>query len=92
MHAALAIAGVALWVGVVANGEADDAGLAWIALLLFLLAASGGLVMFRRWRRGGDDRQPRAEAEIPSSLAYLHGLAAAGTIVLVALAAAGVGD
>jgi hypothetical protein len=92
-HGAFALAGLALWIGVVAYGEKADAGLPWVGAALVIGVAGIGLVMFRRWlrdRRTGRSDLP--EQRLPSAVVYLHGLAALVTVVLVVAAAAGLGD
>lgn len=92
-HAAFALAGLALWVGVIIEDEQDDAGLPWVAALLLVVVAGLGATMFHRWR---SDRARKVAVEpdraIPAAVVYLHGLAALVTIGLVVAAAAGVGD
>jgi hypothetical protein len=92
-HGAFALAGLALWVGVIIEDERDDAGLPWVAAILLVFVAGLGATMFLRWRR---DRKRKVvvvpDQAIPAAVVYLHGLAALVTIALVVAAAAGVGD
>lgn len=92
-HGFFALAGLVLWIAIIAAGETGDAGLPWVAFVLVLVVAGAGPTMFRRWqvdRRDRNDDPP--EQAFSASVVYLHGLAALVTIVLVFLAAAGVGD
>lgn len=97
-HFALAATGLVLWIVYVANGSD---GLAWVAFALLLVVALIGFTMFGIWlsqRRGpgGDvaaattDRI--AEQNFPTAIVGLHGVLAATTLVLVFLAAVGVGS
>jgi mRNA-degrading endonuclease toxin of MazEF toxin-antitoxin module len=91
-HFALAAIGLVLWIVYVAN---DSSTVAWIAFALLLVVALIGFTMFGIWlsqRRGAVavELQP-AEQRFPTSIVALHGLLAATTLVLVFLAAAGVG-
>ena len=86
-HFALAAIGLVLWFVYLANGSET---LAWIAFVLLLVVALLGFTMFAIWagrRRAGDS----AESRFPVPIVGLHGLLAATTLVLVFLAAAGVG-
>ncbi|MFL5927885.1 MAG: hypothetical protein ACJ77E_13240 [Gaiellaceae bacterium] len=95
-HFALAATGLVLWIVYVAT---DSTTLAWIAFVLLLVVAVIGFAMFGIWLsqrrgRGGDvaaanDRP--AEQRFPTAVVGLHGLLAATTLVLVFLAAVGVG-
>jgi hypothetical protein len=72
----------------------------WAALITWLLTAGGGFFLFTIWLsqrrgRGGDvaavtDRP--AEQKFPTAVVGLHGVLAATTLVLVFLAAVGVGS
>jgi hypothetical protein len=85
-HFALAAIGLVLWiVYVAAGGEA----LAWIAFVVLLPVALLGFTMFARWlpaRSSGT-----AESRFPVVVVLGHGLLAAVTLVLVLLAALGIG-
>jgi hypothetical protein len=101
-HFALAATGLVLWIVYVAT---DSDALAWIAFVLLLVVAALGFAMFAKWAA---QRQTRATVEqaataasgpatpaeqrFPVAIVGLHGLAAATTLVLVLLAAFGVGD
>ncbi|MBM7508140.1 hypothetical protein JOE61_001954 [Nocardioides salarius] len=95
-HGFLALVGIAVWIIYVLQGSD---GLAWAGLVVFVLAASGGTLMFLRWRldrrgsRAEVERRKRdlAEQQIPSSAVHLHGALAFGTLVLVLLVAVDVG-
>jgi hypothetical protein len=93
-HFALAATGLVLWIIYVVNGS--DA-LAWIAFVLLLVVAALGFGMFAIWRgqqRGGvvvADAAGAPERHFPPAVVGLHGLLAATTLVLVFLAAIGVG-
>lgn len=88
-HFALAAAGLVLWIVYVAD---DSSTLAWIAFALLLVVALIGFAMLGIWlsQRSRRDAAP-AEQRFPSAIVGLHGLLAATTLVLVFLAAAGVG-
>jgi manganese efflux pump family protein len=96
-HFALAAIGLVLWIIFVAS---DSTGLAWTAFVLLLIVALIGFAMLGIWlsqRRGrGVDVAAAttgrpAEQSFPTAIVGLHGLLAATTLVLVFLAAAGVG-
>lgn len=88
-HFALAAGGLVVWIVYVAN---DSSTLAWIAFALLLVVALIGFTMFGVWasQRSRRDAAP-AEQRFPVAVVGLHGLLAATTLVLVFLAAAGVG-
>jgi hypothetical protein len=89
-HFLLAATGLVLWIVYVAS---DSSALAWIAFVLLLVVALIGFTMFGIWlgQRRKRDAAP-AEQRFPVAVVGLHGLVAATTLVLVLLAAAGVGD
>ncbi|MGN6799011.1 MAG: hypothetical protein ACTHKS_12795 [Gaiellaceae bacterium] len=93
-HFLLAATGLVLWIIYVVN---DDSTLAWIAFVLLLVVALLGFTMFAIWLRrrqagaGGATPDTPAEQHFPIAIVGLHGLLAATTLVLVLLAAAGVG-
>jgi flagellar basal body-associated protein FliL len=90
-HFALAAIGLVLWIVYVANGSET---LAWIAFALLLVVAAIGFAMLSLWlgqRRGAAAAADAAERHFPVPVVGLHGLLAATTLVLVLLAAAGVG-
>jgi hypothetical protein len=94
-HFLLAAAGLVLWIVYVAS---DSDAAAWIAFAVLLAVAALGFTMFAIWSRqrrtaGGAvasvDRP--AEQHFPVAIVALHGLLGATTLVLVLLAAIGVG-
>jgi hypothetical protein len=100
-HFALAATGLVLWIVYL---FADSDALAWIAFVLLLVVAALGFTMFVIWQRQRQARatleqaasatsgpvQP-AEQHFPVVVVGLHGLGAVVTLVLVLLAALGVG-
>ena len=85
-HVALAVIGLVVWIVYLA---VDKTALAWIAFVLLLPVAALGFTMLARWipaRRTGT-----AESRFPVPVVIGHGLFAATTLVLVLLAALGVG-
>ena len=96
-HFLIAAAGLVLWIIYLA---ADKDVLAWIAFAALLVVAVLGFTMFAIWLRRRQARGAVAEAvtpdtpaeqHFPVSIVGLHGLLAATTLVLVFLAAVGVG-
>ena len=93
-HFLLAATGLVLWIIYVIN---DSSALAWIAFVLLLVVALLGFTMFAVWLRrrqagvGAATTDTPAEQHFPIAIVGLHGLLAATTLVLVLLAAAGVG-
>src|SRR3954451_4945809 len=89
-HFALATTGLVLWIVYVAD---DSSTLAWIAFALLLVVALIGFGMLGIWmsQRNRRDTTP-AEQNFPTAIVGLHGVLAATTLVLVFLAAAGVGS
>lgn len=88
-HFALAATGLALWIVYVANNSST---IAWIAFGLLLVVALIGFTMFGIW--ASQRTKPHvvsAERRFPVAVVGLHGLLAATTLVLVLLAAAGIG-
>ena len=94
-HFLLAATGLVLWIVYVIN---DSSALAWIAFVLLLVVALLGFTMFAVWLRrrqagvGAATTDTPAEQHFPIAIVGLHGLLAATTLVLVLLAAAGVGS
>ncbi|MFE9957249.1 hypothetical protein [Micromonospora sp. NPDC005299] len=85
-HFALAVVGLVLWIAYLA---VDNDVLAWVAFVALLPVALLGFTMLARWipaRRSGT-----AESRFPVPVVIGHGLFAAATLVLAALAALGVG-
>jgi hypothetical protein len=88
-HFLLAATGLVLWIVYVVN---DSSTIAWIAFALLLVVALIGFTMFGIWLSQRKRRDPApAEQRFPVPIVGLHGLLAATTLVLVFLAAAGVG-
>jgi hypothetical protein len=95
-HFVFAATGLVLWIIYVAS---DSDALAWVAFVLLLVVAGLGFAMFAIWfqrRQRGAVREAidpgtPAEQHFPVAVVGLHGLLAATTLVLVFLAAAGVG-
>jgi hypothetical protein len=94
-HFLLAATGLVLWIIYLVN---DSSALAWIAFGLLLVVALLGFTMFAIWLRrrqsgtSGTAPDMPAEQHFPVAIVGLHGLLAATTLVLVLLAAAGVGS
>ena len=102
-HFALAAAGLVIWIIYLAS---DEDALAWIAVAILGVVALLGFTMFFIWAsqrqrgaataapssplEGGDTGVP-AEQHFPVSVVTIHGLLAVATVILVLLAAAGVG-
>jgi hypothetical protein len=95
-HFGLAAAGLVVWIIYVA---VDKTPLAWTAFIILLPVALLGFTMFARWlpvyrtpapaAAEGDTTPP--EAHLPVPVVVAHGLLGAATLVLVLLAAIGVG-
>jgi hypothetical protein len=88
-HFALAATGLVLWIVYVAS---DSSTVAWIAFALLLVVALLGFTMFGIWASRSRRDERAAERRFPVSIVGPHGLVAATTLVLVLLAAAGVGS
>ncbi|HSR25263.1 MAG TPA: hypothetical protein VLW53_17030, partial [Candidatus Eisenbacteria bacterium] len=94
-HVLLAVTGLVVWIIYVAT---DTEALAWIAFVLLIPVAGLGLTMFARWvsageHRGGARTGPeRPESGFPRPTVAAHGVLAVTTVVLVLLAALGVGS
>jgi hypothetical protein len=103
-HFGLAATGLVVWIIYVA---ADSDVLAWIAFVILLPVAGLGFTMFALWlqRRQAATATPGAPAAVaangsaapaeqsfPVPFVFAHGALAVITLVLVVLAAAGVGD
>jgi hypothetical protein len=100
-HFLLAATGLVIWIIYLI---ADKDALAWIAFVLLAVVALLGWTMFAIWARqrqgraatAGEAAAPAApgvpaEQHFPVSIVTLHGLLAVTTVVLVLLAAIGVG-
>ena len=89
-HFALAAGGLVLWIVYLA---VDKSVLAWIAFALLVVVALIGFTMFGIWLSQRQRREvAAAEQRFPVSIVGLHGVLAATTLVLVFLAAAGIGS
>jgi hypothetical protein len=103
-HFGLAATGLVLWIIYVAS---DSDALAWIAFVLLLIVATLGFTMLAKWlaqrkapaaaTAGAGADAPAApsgpaEQRFPEAVVGLHGVLAATTLVLVFLAAIGVGS
>lgn len=95
-HFLLAATGLVLWIVYVFS---DSDALAWIAFAILVVVALLGWSMFAIWyrRRGKqalETAEPSAPAEqsFPVPVVALHGVLAVTTVVLVFLAAVGVGS
>jgi hypothetical protein len=95
-HFLLAATGLVIWIIYVA---VDKDALAWIAFVILAVVALLGWTMFAIWARRRQGRAATeaaapgvpAEQHFPVSVVALHGLLAVTTVVLVLLAALGVG-
>jgi hypothetical protein len=85
-HFALAAIGLVVWIVYLV---VDKSVLAWVAFVLLLPVAALGFTMFARWLPAR--RTNVAESRFPVPVVIAHGLFAATTLVLVLLAALGVG-
>ncbi|HEY7148941.1 MAG TPA: hypothetical protein VH420_05795 [Gaiellaceae bacterium] len=95
-HFLLAATGLVLWIVYVFS---DSDALAWIAFAILVVVALLGWSMFAIWyrRRGAQaveapDPSAPAEQSFPVPVVALHGVLAVTTVVLVFLAAVGVGS
>ena len=93
-HFLLAAAGLVVWIIYVVS---DADALAWVAVALLVVIALLGFTMFARWlpvRRGavGAGAAVPAERHLPVPVVGAHGVFAVTTVVLVVLAALGVGS
>lgn len=89
-HFALAAGGLVLWIVYLA---VDKSVLAWIAFAVLVVVALIGFTMFGIWLSQRQRREvAAAEQRFPVPVVGLHGLLAATTLVLVFLAAIGVGS
>jgi uncharacterized membrane protein len=85
-HFALAVLGLVLWIIYLA---VDNDALAWVAFVVLLPVALLGFTMLARWIPAR--RTQVAESRFPVPVVAGHGVFAATTLVLVLLAALGVG-
>ena len=96
-HFALAATGLVLWIVYLVT---DSTALAWIAFAFLVVVALLGWAMFAVWFQRRQARATAAsvstpgvpaEQHFPVSVVTLHGLLAVTTVILVFLAAVGVG-
>ena len=93
-HFLLAATGLVLWIVYVFS---DTDALAWIAFAILVVVALLGWTMFAIWLRRRRTTQAAetdrpAEQNFPVPIVALHGVLAVTTVVLVFLAAVGVGS
>jgi manganese efflux pump family protein len=99
-HLGLAAAGLIVWIIYLVT---DSSVLAWIAFFDLVAVALIGGVLVRRWTLDGraamaagdrveTDKVDLAEQHIPRLPVVLHGVFASSTLVLVLLAALGIGE
>lgn len=104
-HFLLAATGLVVWIIYVIS---DTDALAWVAVALLVVIAVLGFTMFARWlpvKRGAAptrratnleaidaDHDVPAENHLPVPVVAAHGILAVATVVLVLLAALGVGS
>ncbi|HVC86711.1 MAG TPA: hypothetical protein VNC40_04700 [Gaiellaceae bacterium] len=89
-HFALAAVGLVLWIVYVASGSTT---VAWLAFALLAVVALIGFSMLFIWLAQRKSREvAAAEQRFPVAIVGLHGVLAATTLVLVFLAAAGIGS
>jgi hypothetical protein len=93
-HFLLAATGLVLWIIYVFS---DNDTLAWLAFAILVVVALLGWAMFAIWLRrrrttGAIETDQPAEQQFPVSVVALHGVLAVTTVVLVFLAAVGVGS
>jgi hypothetical protein len=84
-HIALAAAGLLVWIAYLATNKAV---LAWTAVALLPLVAGLGMALLVLGS-SGERRGPPAGRRVPILVVIGHGLLAAGTVLLVLLAALG---
>jgi hypothetical protein len=92
-HFLLAAAGLVVWIVYLA---ADKDALAWTGFVLLVAVALLGFTLFARWipvqrATPGSAETAPAERRLPVPVVAAHGLLGATTLVLVLLAALGVG-
>lgn len=92
-HFALAAIGLVIWIVYVIT---DSEALSWVAFVLLVPVAALGFTMLLRWlptyrNRTTAAADPPAERHFPIAVVGGHGLFAVVTVVLVLLAALGVG-
>jgi hypothetical protein len=96
-HFLLAAAGLVVWIVYVA---VDREALAWTSFGILVAVALLGFAMFARWvpvhrtatpAAAADSETVPAERHLPVPVVAAHGVLGAGTLILVLLAAIGVG-
>ncbi|WP_330231691.1 hypothetical protein OHA40_03835 [Nocardia sp. NBC_00508] len=92
-HFLLAVVGLIVWIIYLFT---DQDALAWTAFILLIPVALLGLFMFARWlpvyrAQSAPGPQEAAEGHFPVAVVAGHGVFAVTTVVLVLLAALGVG-
>ena len=88
-HFLLDASGLVLWIVYLAAGKSV---LAWISFAILLVVALIGFSMLAIWLKQRSRREDAAEQHFPTAIVGLHGVLAATTLVLVFLAAAGIGN
>jgi hypothetical protein len=96
-HGLVAVGGAVVWIFFMSAG---DQVLAWAAVVVLVVAALLGVMMFVRWLQGRagstaeveQNKVRLAEQQIPSFVVHGHGLLAAVTVLLALLVALGVGS
>lgn len=84
-HPVLALTGLGLWTGYLADGSIT---LAWAAFGVLCGSALLGFALLTRWLTGIGGRHARQEAErFPAWAVLLHGLAGLATFILVLITA-----
>jgi uncharacterized membrane protein len=96
IHLGLAVGGLIVWIVYLAT-ERDELARASLGALALVAALGASMLMIwlgqrRQLVAGSTGAQRPAESYFPSPLVVGHGLLAAVTVVLVALAAAGVAE
>lgn len=87
-HFGLAVIGLIVWIIYLITSVM---ALGWIALVLVVIVAIAGFVMFFRWlpqrRAGAADAAMTPERHFPTAVVIAHGVFAAATVVLVIITA-----
>jgi hypothetical protein len=85
-HFLLAAAGLVIWIIYLVTSRHV---LTWVTLIVLVVVALGGALLFGRWL--GARHQLTPEAKLPVPVVYGHGLVAVATVILVLLTALRVG-
>lgn len=91
-HFLLAVAGLVLWIIFLA---ADLTALAWVSFALLIIIALAGFFMVARWLpvyQGTQGTGDAPEKDFPVVIVGAHGVLAVATVVVVLLAAIGIGS